>query len=117
MRRAFSAGGFTLIEILVVSSIVGLLAALATPYFVTARNTSRTAVCINNLRQIQAAKEQYAIFENAADDTEITNGSDLDPYLRGGFARLICPANGHYTVHTLDTNATCDIPNHVLPPD
>ena len=53
-----NAKGFTLVEIMIVVAIIGLLAAIAVPNFVTARNNARTSTCINNMRLIDAAKEQ-----------------------------------------------------------
>jgi prepilin-type N-terminal cleavage/methylation domain-containing protein len=57
MRRA----GFTLLEAVIVASIIGLLAVLAIPTFTKARLRSQNATFINDLRVTGEAFEQYAM--------------------------------------------------------
>ena len=87
--------GFTLVEIMIVVAIIGLLAAIAIPNFVRARTTAQMNACINNLRQIDGAKQQWAL-ETKQVGTTAPVVTDIDPYLgRGGTtANVICPSGG-----------------------
>jgi len=69
--------------------------------------------CINNLRQIDAAKQQWAL-ENDKTADAIPPAQDLLPYFRGGIFP-VCPSGGGYTINAVGVPPTCSIPGHVLP--
>jgi hypothetical protein len=93
--------------------VIPLLLAIAIPNFVKARDTSMQNACINNLRQIDAAKNQWAL-ENNKPSTVTPTESDLLPYFKDHkFPH--CPADGTYTIGAVSNAPTCSIPKHELP--
>ena len=117
--------GFTLIEIMIVVAIIGLLAAIAIPNFVHARTTAQSNACINNLRQIDGAKQEFAL-ENKKGSTYAVSSTDIQPFMGRGVAGTLptCPSDpatpptfgSSYTIGNLSTAPTCSIntSNHVL---
>ncbi len=115
--------GFTLIEIMIVVAIIGLLAAIAIPNFVHARTTAQQNACINNLRQIDGAKQEWAL-ENKAASTVTPTSDKIQPYMGRGTAGSLptCPLDSSvtfttsYGIQNLSTAPTCLISptNHVL---
>src|ERR1700761_2755234 len=115
--------GFTLIEILIVVAIIVLLAAIAIPNFVHARTTAQANACINNLRQIDGAKQEWAL-ETKAGATSTPADSNIQPYMGRGSAGSLPTSpldssstfDTSYSVGNLSTAPKCLISstNHVL---
>ncbi len=101
-----NAKGFTLVEIMIVVAIIGLLAAIAVPNFVQARQTARTNSCINNMRLIESAKEQWAL-ETGADDGAAVVDADIQPYLKNNTVPVCPVGNTAYVITAVGTNQDC----------
>ena len=91
-------------------SMVGI----AVPNFVKARDTAMRNACVNNLREMDAAKELWAL-ENKKDPDAIPTGAELDTVLKNKkMAELKCLKGGTYSINSVGQLPTCSIPTHEL---
>ena len=99
--------GFTLVEIMIVVAIIGLLAAIAIPNFVKARENAQLNSIINNLRIIEGAKDQWALEakKGTGDTTDLATISD---YLKGATVKSVVGET--YTTQPVGTPAEAKTP-------
>jgi hypothetical protein len=72
--------------------------------------------CINNLRQIDGAKNEFALEKGKANGTAVTE-ADIKPYIKLDANENLpkCPAGGTYTIGKVGELPSCSIPGHALP--
>ncbi len=91
---------------------VGIMAGIAIPSFVRARTMSTQNACINNLRMIDSAKEQWAMEMSKNDGDPVVNPA-VEQYMKG-LTTPVCPEGGTYTYGPIGTAPTCSHPGHEL---
>jgi competence protein ComGC len=94
--------------------VLPILLAIAIPNFVKARQFEKTNACIQNLRQIDNAKQQWAL-ENKQEPTDTPTVDDIKVYIKGP-QFPDCPEGGTYQINPVGKDPTCSIPDHRLPP-
>lgn len=100
MRTLHKSGtlGFTIVEIMIVVSIIAVLVVLAIPAFNKARQTSLTNKCIENQRMIFEAVHRYEMDNNITFSSIKNNGVIIrDTLVNAGFINVRdafeCPAS------------------------
>lgn len=74
---------------------------------------SRRNACINHLRMIDAAKEQWALASRQREGAEPVV-VEINHYIKGD-TTPICPAGGEYTYGVIGVNPQCNCPGHAMP--
>lgn len=90
-----------------------LAQAAASPAATAQTEQTWKALCIENLKQIDGAIQQWAL-ENKKQATDSVELKGILPYLRGSLLPL-CPASGNYSPgSTVSAVPTCTVPGHTL---
>lgn len=97
---------FTLVEAMIVCALVGLLGAIAIPSYLRSRDASYRTTCINNLKQIESAIQQWAT-ECKKPQSAPVDFSDISPYLSG---KLVCPLSGTSFSDSYTLGTVADLP-------
>jgi prepilin-type N-terminal cleavage/methylation domain-containing protein len=102
IKKLLGKQGFTLVEIMIVVAIIGLLAAVAIPNFLKAREKAQENACIANLKQIDGAKTLWGLDGH----TGTATWNDLVPsYIK---KQPTCAAgSGAYVIGSYTTDPAC----------
>ena len=100
-------GAFTLTEIMIVVAIIGLLAAIAIPNLLRAHQRATAKACINNLRQIDSAKQQWAL-ETGQGPASVPQPTDINNYFRT-MSVPTCPVHGIYNINAVTNAPDCSL--------
>jgi len=86
MKKPRRQSGFTLVEVSIVVTVIGLLSAVAIPSFSSARRRSIENTKSSNVRLLNNAVEMWAMDNMVGDGSEI--GYGITNYIKGGFQQM-----------------------------
>jgi Tfp pilus assembly protein PilE len=90
---------------MIIVAIIAITLSIAVPNYLTISKISKRTVCINNIKKILGAVEQYVIENNISVGTALSSTQEdevYSKYLRGGVP--VCPSGGEYTIETIGSN-------------
>src|SRR6476646_4939530 len=101
-RRNYVPTGFTLIEIMIVVALIGVLASIAIPNYIRAREQARRVTCIENLKVIDNSIQQWALDTHKQSGTPVSS-VDIQPYIKN---LPVCPSGGATFADSYEITAT-----------
>jgi prepilin-type N-terminal cleavage/methylation domain-containing protein len=106
--------GFTLVEVMVVTAIMSVIASIAFPNFVKARTSTRARSCVRQIRTLMGAKEQYALIRRIPTGAVVSMGNLIAEELIT--SEPVCPDGFPYTVGIVGDDPVCTsgLPGHLL---
>jgi len=92
-------------KIALITVVAAVLIAAALLPFIFVRTMPAKAPCVNNLRQLDGAEQQWAL-ENRKTTNDVPTLDDVSPFLRHP---LVCPEGGSYMLGRVDALPKCSI--------
>lgn len=89
-------------------AILWLLAPIAIPPIVRARDSSQLHGCFRSMEILDAAKEKAAL-QHGYSSGDAVSEADIAPFIKNGFASLVCPNGGRYTVNLVGRDPECSV--------
>src|SRR6185369_8000741 len=106
-----------LFMLLVVIAAIGAITVIAIPNRIGGSHSSPANACINNLRQIDGAKNEWALEHNQTNLDTVVTEVDIKPYIKLNSKSQIpgCPLRGKYTIGKLGDPPMCSFSNAIPP--
>jgi hypothetical protein len=110
---------FWVVALCVIVFLVAIMLPQVIPQIALYRPSQPANACINNLRQIDAAAQQFALEYHKTNGEAINYPTDLTPYFKNGRIPP-CPSGGTYSIKKVGDAPICSLginvtPAHVLP--